>query len=87
MNTHHANVATMMLDADQLTMEFREYLPPHDLQVRNETGVVDVPSGEAIMAVEPSVRVVLTFSAAAALRAYLNVVMPKMERVRRGELL
>jgi len=73
-----------MINADELTMEFRRVLQPHNklLPGISKTTIVPPPTVEELAAAEPIARVVLTISAAKALKSYLDEVMPSVDHAR-----
>lgn len=84
--TYFANVATMVLNVDGMTIELRQYLPPHkDLfkLVGNEVRPIPPPTWDDLYKVQPVARVVLTFTAVRALKAYLDQTLPQMENARK----
>ena len=84
--TYFANVVTSMLNVDGITMEFRQYLPPHKHLITTaapEIIPIPPPTVEDIYKVQPVARVVLSFSAVRALKAYLDQALPQMETARR----
>lgn len=86
--TYFANVATTILNVDEMTVEFRRYTPPHK-EVFKRTGKemvpVPAPPPEEIYQLEPVARVVLTFTAARALKQYLDAAFPEIEKQRRTQ--
>lgn len=84
--TYYANFVTSQINVDELSMEFRRLFIPHREMALQEAkdGIVPVPpvTGDRVMKLEPIARVVLTFSAAKALRDYLDKVLPSMEAQR-----
>lgn len=84
--TYFANVVTMLLNVDGMTMELRQYLPPHKdlLKAVGELTPIPPPTHEDVYKVQPVARVFLTFSAARALKAYLDQALPQMETARRA---
>ncbi len=85
-STYFANVVTMLLNVDGMTMELRQYLPPHrDLfQSVGELKPIPPPTYEDVYKVQPVARVFLTFSAVRALKAYLDQALPQMETARKA---
>jgi hypothetical protein len=81
--THYANFVTVSVDPDVAYLELRRIVRPHR-DMLAQTLAAPEPATEAIYAQEPIARVVLTYTAAKALQASLNEVLPKMERARRG---
>ena len=83
--TFFANVVTSNLFPDELVIEFRRVLQEHKVVFDpKSTGIQPVKPlpVEAIYAIPPVARVVLTFSAAQSLRDYLNSTIPTMEKQR-----
>lgn len=89
--THYANIATSLLTADELIMELRRVDKAHRDIVNTsslESVIVPPATPEEILNHEPIARVVLTFSAAKALKDYLDNTLPRIEELRRsGKLL
>ena len=84
--TYYANIVTSNLTVDELTMEFRRIVLPYKSWAATAATVVKVPppSVDEIMATEPIARVVLTFTAAKALKQYLDQVIPTLDEARRA---
>lgn len=87
--TYHANVVTMNLTVDEMTMEFRSYLPAHRELFRAAEGqeltALPPPTAEEVYSIEPIARVVLTFAAVRALKQYLDQALPITERTRKSQ--
>lgn len=84
--TYFANVATTILNVDEMTMEFRRYTQPHReiLKLgRKDMVPIPPPKPEEIYQLEPVARVVLTFTAAKALKQYLDAALPQIEQQRK----
>jgi hypothetical protein len=82
--TYYANFVTSVLTADDLVMELRRFDRPH--RESSSSGLYTLLSPVAladIMNREPVARVVMTFSAAKALKDYLNNALPRIEEVRK----
>lgn len=81
--TFFANIVTMNLDADQMVMELRQYLPLHrEALAQLVTGnLVDIkpPTPQDLISLEPVGRVVLTFTAVRYLKQYLDQAFPLIE--------
>jgi hypothetical protein len=87
--TFHGNMVTMQVNTDDLTLEVREIRIPHSRygeQQNTRSEVISVPAltPQEIYKIEPIVRVVLTFSAARALKSFLETTLPKQEAARRA---
>jgi hypothetical protein len=83
--TFFANIVTSNLFTDELVMEFRRYIQEHkDVFDSQASGIQPVkpPKEAEIYAVAPVARVILTFSAAQALRDYLVTTIPTIEKLR-----
>lgn len=83
--TYYANFVTSMINVDELTIELRRVITPHrDFWTVDTKPVVEVPPTPAdkIAEIEPIARVVMTFTAAKALKAYLDEVIPTVEKSR-----
>ena len=83
--TYYANFVTSVLTADDLVMELRRFDRPHR-EVPPASGAYTVLPAirpADVMSQEPIARVVMTFSAARALKAYLESTLPRMEEARR----
>lgn len=85
--TYFANVVTMILNVDDMTIEFRRYMPPHK-ELFKTTGKemipIPAPSPQEIYQVEPVARVVLTFTAVKMLKQYLDTALPQIEKERKA---
>jgi len=86
--TYYANFATSALNADELVMELRRINKPHREILRPDAGpgpftVIPPIEPAEIMSSEPIARVVLTFTAAKALKQYLHNTLPAIEESRR----
>jgi hypothetical protein len=84
--THYANIATSLLTADELVMELRRVDKPHRDVVKETSGLATIvpPATPAeILSHEPIARVVLTFTAAKALKEYLDSTLPRIEEMRK----
>ncbi len=89
--TYFANVVTVNINVDELVMEFRRILIPHKEQLktsRPEAPIFIPPvAPEKILDIDPVARVVLTITAARALKQHLDDMLPKIEEARKtGEL-
>lgn len=86
--TFYANVVTMNLNVDELTIELRRYLASHkDHVAAVATGTLKPlasPSAKELLELDPIARVVLTYSAAKALKEYLEKAFPEIEKSRKG---
>ncbi len=84
--TFYANVVTASVDPDVVYLELRRYITPHRDMYRMTQPAGEVPaiSGEAVYAIDPVARVVLTYTAARLLQQNLNDLIPKMVSARRG---
>ena len=83
--TYYANIVTSNMNVDELTLEFRRFSVPHREFVKaGAADVVSVPPAEPtkIMEEEPLATVVLTFTAAKALKEYLDKIFPAIEEAR-----
>ena len=90
--TYYANFVSMNMNVDELVLEFRSYNPFHKENWEKagapESGeIFDIPpvTMREIYDQRPAARVVVTFSAAQAIRQYLNRVMDKMLAARKGQ--
>lgn len=85
---YFANLVTTILNVDELTMEFRRYISSHmDLlkTPSQQVKLIPPPSPQEITQLEPVARVVLTFTAAKALKQQLDQVFPQIEQQRKTE--
>lgn len=86
--TYFSNVVTMLLSADEMTIEFRRYMPSHKEFLKSsgrDLVSIPSPSPEKIYQVEPVARVVLTFTAVKMLKQYLDTAFPQIEKQRRTQ--
>lgn len=86
--TYFANFASAILNADEMTIEFRRYGPPHRELFKTsgpEVMPIPPPSAQDIYQVEPVARVVLTFTAAKPLKQYLDTALPQIEKQRKTQ--
>jgi len=85
--TYFANIVTIQVNADETVLEFRRIMTPHRVQLKLQPseGMTPVPppTPENIFEVDPVARVVLTFTAAQALRTNLNNMLPAAEIARK----
>lgn len=84
--TYYANIITSLLTVDDLTLEFRRFDKPHREMLATpsqQLAVVPPASTAEVMQHEPIARVVVTFSAATALKEYLDSALPRIEESRR----
>ena len=82
--TFYANVVTASVDPDAVYLELRRLIIPHrDMYANTKTGGAAPPSDEATYALDPIARVVITYTAAKALQATLNELVPKMQLARK----
>lgn len=83
--TYYANIITSLLTVDDLTLEFRRFDTPHREMATPGQQLTVVPPASAaeVMQQEPIGRVVVTFSAARALKEYLDSALPRIEESRR----
>jgi hypothetical protein len=82
----HANIATIRVNAEQVTVEFRDIDMEHsDAWRRSEKGTKPIPplTDDEIYAIPPVARVVMTYTAAKYLQANLNTLMPQVEEWRK----
>lgn len=79
--TYFANIVTLQVNADETVLEFRRSMTPQREQLKmqpfEEVVSIPPPTPEKVFEVDPVARVVLTFSAAEALRANLNNMLPR----------
>lgn len=86
--TFHANIVTSTLDVDELTMELRWFHVAHRDSVEGlGDEVIQLPAADAstILSVPPTARMVLTFSAARALKKFLDSALPQAEKSRESQ--
>ena len=85
--TFYANIVTMNLNVDELTIEFRRYLPAHGGLIESLAAgglkPLPPPSLKEIAELEPIARVVLTYMAAKSLKEYLDQAFPPTVELRR----
>lgn len=85
--TYFANIATMNLNVDGMTIELRQYLPAHAKLFGKigggEVKAIPAPTEEDVYKVDPVARVVLTFTAVQAMKKYLDDALPQMEKARK----
>lgn len=87
MPTYYANFVTSVLTADDLVMELRRFDRPHREIGPPAAGTYTVllpPTPRDILNQEPIARVVMTFSAARALKDYLDATLPRIEEARKS---
>lgn len=89
--TFHANLVTMNINADEMVVEFRDFHPDHQREWEKagapETGepVPFVPAtARELYNVRPTVRVVITFSAARSIKLYLDQTLDKTAEGRKA---
>jgi len=87
--TFFANIVTSNMNPDELTMEFRSFDLPHHLGASIEKAgepltIVPPPKLEEIYSTSPIARITITYSAAKALKEYLDVALPRAERARQA---
>jgi len=87
--TYHSNIVTSNLTTDDLTIELRRVDLPHERFLKAQVPgqpltMIPPPTPADIMALPPVARVVLTYSAARALKQYLDVALPRAEEARRA---
>jgi hypothetical protein len=84
--TYFGNFATTTLNTDELVLELRRIMKPHRETMKpgsaNAPSIIPPLAIEEIMREEAVVRVVMTFTAAKALKEYLDNVMPRVEESR-----
>ncbi len=85
MPTFFANIATVHVGVDEVSIEFRRIMKPHkELSAIAKAGGEVPPFTEADMyETPPAAKVVLTFLAARLLRENLNNLMPNFEQLRK----
>lgn len=84
--TYFANIATVHVNVDEVSIEFRRVLIPHrDIWLRSERGTQSLPalSEEELYRTDPIVKIVLTFSGAKALSENLTALLMQIEPLRR----
>lgn len=85
--TYFANIVSLQVTVDETVLEFRRYLLPHKEQLKLSPAgpVIPIPepTPEQLLAAEPIARVVLTYTAAQALRQNLNNMLPGVEMARK----
>lgn len=85
--TYFANIVTSQFNVDELTLEFRRFIPSHrKLSLKSGVQIQSVPppSPQEVMEQEPVARVVLTFTAAKSLKEYLDQTIAKVESARKA---
>lgn len=85
--TYYANIVTSLLTEDDLTLELRRVDKPHrEVMAGPGERLTEIPpaSTEDVMRREPIARVIVTFSAARALKEYLDLALPRIEESRRA---
>jgi hypothetical protein len=84
--TFFANVATVHVAVDEVSLEFRRFMPAHrEIWKETEGGKKPPrqPIDDDVYSVEPIVKVVLTFSGAKALFQNLDTLLPQIEKLRK----
>jgi hypothetical protein len=83
--TFFANIATIHVNVDEVSIEFRRVLLPHGMIWRVSQGKEPTlpTSDEELYKFPPTAKVVLTFLAAKALRDNLNTLLPAFEEQRK----
>jgi len=83
--TFFANVATIHVNVDEVSIEFRRVLLPHATLWRaSQSKEPGLPTtDEDLYRFPPTAKVVLTFLAARALRDHLNQLLPTIEEQRK----
>ncbi len=76
--TYYSNIVTMVLNTDEMVIEFRSHRQGPNLKLKGEGPVVDVPAAtpEEIFSVDPIARVIVTFSSAVAMKEFLDSALP-----------
>ena len=84
--TYFANIVTSNLNVDELVMELRRFVAAHRdfLKVGEELIPVPPVTMEEILKLEPIARVVLSFTAAKALKQSLDQALPEIEKLRKS---
>ncbi len=82
-------VPTSQINTDELYLELRRFFTPHEKIARTKSDStllpVPAPSVEDIMKEQPIAIVVMTFSAAKALKEYLVKALPEIEAQRKSQ--
>ena len=84
--TFFANVATIHVNVDEVSIEFRRVMPPHSKVWELSKGATQpIPpwTDDNLYKVEPVAKVVLTFLGAKALRDNLIKLLPNFEELRK----
>lgn len=84
--TFYTNVVTVHVTLDEVSLEGRRYMPGHEEIWRVSKGGKEpgpVPDDATVYREAPIVKVVMTFTAAKALRDTLQALLPQMETVRK----
>ena len=84
--TYFANLVTMNLNVDEMVMEFRRFIQAHrDFPKGSEKLIpLEPPKPEELLNLEPIARVVLSFTAAKSIKAYLDQALPQIEKQRKS---
>jgi len=87
---YFANFVTSQINTDELYMELRRFFTPHETMIagaKPDSALLPVPapSAEQVMKEQPIAIVVMTFSAAKALKEYLEKALPEIEAQRKGQ--
>ena len=84
--TYYANIVSTHVFADEIVMEFRRFIRSHK-EVFETIGPgkpIPPPDDATVYKTPPIVRVVLTFTAAKALKEYLDKTIPVIETQRKA---
>jgi hypothetical protein len=84
--TYYANFVTSLFTPDDLVLELRRFDRPHrefTSSGQEPLSLLPAVTPADVMRQDPIARVVMTFSAAKALKAYLDSALPPLEEARR----
>jgi hypothetical protein len=84
---YFANLVTLTVTVDEAVLEFRRFTSPHKetkIIPDGSVTVIPAPTHDQVMAIEPIARVVLTYTAAQALRDILVNMLAPVDKARRA---
>ena len=84
---YFANLVTLTVTVDEAVLEFRRTTSPHKetkLKTDVPVTVIPAPTPDQIMAIDPVATVVLTYTAAQALRENLGNMLAQVDKARRA---
>lgn len=83
--TYYANIATVHINVDEVSLEFRRLTFPHREVWRESEGgkkSTRPVTDDDIFSIEPIARVVLAFTGAKSLKENLDKLLPQIEKLR-----